>query len=59
MYICMTSTEKSIPNHKQYLSLKVELQGTFKFYLTLALFEYLQGVGLIILSLNIISRHNS
>lgn len=36
--------EGSASNHMQYLSLKIGLQGTFKFYLILVLLEYLQGV---------------
>lgn len=39
--------ERSISNHKQYLSLKIRLQGTFNFFLALIIF-YLQGVIVII-----------
>lgn len=36
----MKSMERYIPNHKQFLSLKIGLQGTLMFYLTLTLLTY-------------------
>lgn len=55
--------ERSTSNHKQYLSLKIGLQGTFNFYLALMLFVFARSMqilsNLIILSLITISYLNS